>query len=292
MTDRILPAPPKARFDLAAWIKANVREGDVVHARENATYWTEGTKIVDAPKFTFQGHGATLLAKLTPVNKVWNRLFELAGDTVGVEVFDLKVKGPRAVGSTFDADYEGQAGFAFGVGVRDSILCRCSSAGVWGDHVYIAGAVNTIVCEFDGSAESGRQGISAVHGEDILIYNSKFNGWRSAFNIEVHPGKATLRYTAENCYADWNLRCFTGTGEGEASDITFKNIECASHMKMNAEVYGTGSSGRSGPRHNWVVDGFSGARLDTAPVTRLHYIDGLTVKNFPYPYTTTGSVLV
>jgi hypothetical protein len=290
MADRILPAPTTERFDLAAWLGANVQAGDVVHAQENAVYWTEGTKLVDAPPFTFQGHGATLLAKSPPINKVWNRLFALTGKTVGVQVFDLNVRGPRSVGDGYNPAYEGQHGFAFDLGVRDSLICRCSSAGVWGDHVYIAGAVNTIVCQLDASSESGRHGVAAVHGEDILIYGSKIHGLRTAFNLEVHPNKKTLRYTVDSCEARWKLRTITGTGSGEASDITFKNIKLLG--RLNAEVYGIGSPGRSGVRRNWVLHGFTGPQPDATPVSRFHDVDGLSITDVPYPCTTTGSTAI
>jgi hypothetical protein len=288
-----------SRVDFAAWVKANVNDGDTVHLKEGATYWTEGVRLVNPPKFILKAHGATFLTRVPPIpaapGREWRRGFELVNAN-GVQVYDLKVKGPRLPGSGYNEYFAGQHAFSF-IDCSSIILCRNTSAGHWGDHIYISDRMveerytptNIIICEHDASTESGRQGVSVVAGDGILIAGSKINALRTAFNLEVHPEQVVRNYEVSDCDVNWRLRTITGTGSGEASDITFKNLRLK--KSLNAEVYGIGYPGRSGVRRNWRIEGFTGPSEATPAVSEFQYVDGLTVVDVPYPLSTDGSTL-
>jgi len=309
MTDRRVPLPPlSGAFNLTGWWDAVVKPGDQVFFPEKARYRTEWAWLKVAGN-KIHGRGSTLVSTAPPpppVAGVWKAPCVLHGS--GIQVDDLFTEGPRPAGTAGNSTYQGQHGFTLGapgMPLEDVTLCRTGSKGIYGDHVHVDGAHGVAIWNYHGETESGRKGLSIVDASDVMVQGGAINGWSTALNFEVHEGATVSDVHIENVDLAWRNMAITGTGEGDAHDIAFKDLRGAGTHKLSIQVYGTGSLGdwtpddpgeprEYGLRTNWSIDGFTNVRTPTATKSyRMEYVDGLHLAGLPpYPMTTTGSTLV
>lgn len=292
-------------FDLGVWLAANAAPGDTIELPAGHTFTTfNPTAYKGWADLTIKGNGATIVVPDFPLAGVNRRPFELI-DCTNVRVFDLTVKGNRPLGYGYVAEREGQHGFTVRGGERN-VLCGCTARDLWGDGVHLsrwdAPARDTIVCR-QTIVQVSRHGYTATAAEGVLIVGGKLDAVnRTMFNLEVHPGQAVRHYEASGIEVGWNrLSTITATGEGAATDVTFKGL--AIHPKKSVAIVVSGPTPQAddrdyGARSGWRMEDIAGGIVTVKPhlppPIRLEYIDGLTVDGLAYPdaaISTKGSTL-
>jgi hypothetical protein len=178
---------------MAAFLKA-VPDGSLVVFPARARYRMNETLVLDHRRgLTLEGNGATLVAA-TPgdANRSNIRLVQSSG----IVIRDLTVYGANPHGGTSLGAYvpakEHQHAFEL-LGVDTVVLDHVAAFDTFGDFVYLGKASGLwsshVTIENSTFARNGRQGISLIAAQDVLIsHNAISDVRRATFDFEPDAG--------------------------------------------------------------------------------------------------------
>ncbi len=275
---------------LLAWI-ASVPENSTLEFRQGACYRIDDSlRIEDRHGLIFEGNGATFKVVSEPDPRRRHILVYGGGDLI---FRNLTVQGAHPNAGTAVEAYQTAREFqhAFSLqGVAGVLLDRVRAFDVYGDFVYIGPDTRPgrgqpwsqrVTVQDSTFERNGRQGITVVAGEDVLISGNHIGQVRRAtFNMEPTAATWGARRVriVNNVTGTGRLLWFSSGGQGSnVSDITIAGnvMQAATGTPVIFVVAPSGA--RRGPflieRNTFIVGG------SPAPGFRFGRVTGVTFRN-------------
>jgi hypothetical protein len=262
---------------------SGVADGSVVRLGSKASYRVDGTLLLDhRHNLTIDGNGARVFAK-TRGGKTRSQWYVLDGSNI---VFrDLTVQGANPQGGTGEGAYvrklEHQHGFQID-GANGVQLDHVTVSDVYGDFVYVGRdgrrvASRNVWVHDSQFMRNGRQGISVVAGDNVVVERNHFTQTRRA-TIDLEPNARSWHvsrvFVLNNVVGPGRLLFVASHGQGPVDDVMIAGNRLQDHS-LTIDVVAGGKKRRS----DWVVrDNTSDTTVHARPM-RFAGIDGLLIQN-------------
>jgi hypothetical protein len=264
----------------------NLNDGVLVRFHKNGRYRVEGTLFVtNKTGITFDGQNATIYA--TTRGTLERSQWWITGGG-GLIFRNFIVKGANPFAGTSDKAYnpalEKQHGFRI-EGVDGIELGHDTVTDVYGDFVYVARYVNDPAtnvwihdCNF---ARNGRQGISLIAADGVIIERNKFTDTRrGTIDLEPNGPNQTVSnvFILNNTIGVGRLFFIASHGKGPVNNIVVSGNRLHQHV-LSIDVVPLPNQRRS----NWIVTSNVSDTISNQRPIRFMEVDGLRVTGNTQP---------
>ena len=253
--------------------------GTEIQFQRDASYRVEGTLFVTDKTLTFDGEGSTFFA--TTRGTLERSLWWISGGG-GIIFRNLTVHGANPYNGLADKAYNPalakQHGFRI-EGVDGIELDHVTVTDVYGDFVYIARYADipsTNVWIHDSTfISSGRQGISLIATDDVIIERNTFSAIRRG-TIDLEPNgpnqSATNIFVLNNLVGSGRLLFVASHGKGPVDGIVISGNRLHGHALTIDDVPPKGER-----RANWIITNNTSDTTSNQRPIRFINTDGLLV---------------
>jgi hypothetical protein len=257
----------------------NTNNGSDIVFHKNGRYRVEGSLYVTDKTLTFDGQNATFFA--TTQGTLERSLWWISGGG-GLVFRNMIVHGSNPYAGLGEKAYnpalEKEHGFRI-EGVDGIELSHVTVTDVYGDFVYVARYANipsTNVWIHDSKfVNNGRQGISLVSADGVIIERNTFSGVRrGTFDLEPNgPNQnVTDAFILNNSVGSGRLLFVAAHGKGPVSGIVISGNKLHQHALTIDEVPPVGER-----RQDWIVTNNTSDTLSNQRPIRFVDLDGVLV---------------
>lgn len=289
----------------------SVRDSTTILFPKGSTYLVEGTLcVVNRKSLTFKGDSSFVFAitdgRNAPISHIpkiaqgdlldfWPRkrsqFYVRGGQNIHFE--NLYIRGSNPFNwqqeQSYNAALEAQHNID-AEGVDGLLVTRCTLASPWGDFIYLgkwndynAAATKNVVIIENEMHDNGRQGVSLVGTENVLItLNNIYNTRRATFDIEpdVDGSGSKWVYIKKNLVGQGRLM-FVACGGLPTGEVAYITID--GNVIRNRAMSIACGGGKPGQRHHWTIQNNVGDSnyLYNSPraLIEMANVDYLTVRN-------------